>query len=455
MDREKTAAVWPARRPLIVALALASGAVAASAHTAAVATTHVVTNCLDSGSGSLRDTITAGTTVNGDEVTFSASLPCSTITLSSGEIPIAQQNLSITGPGAGALAIDGGGSHRVLRHMGTGTLRISGLTITHGKYAASSGAASGGCLRSAGNIVLTNSTVSRCLARATSSASAYGGGIFASGDLYLLHSTVEYNIANGPSDTATEFHRVWGGGAFVAGALVASYSSIVGNSSSTPDHRGTGGGLYTYYGNAEVGQSTIAKNRADASGAWAVRLPGSFPVAIVNSTISGNSAAGRTGGISSGAPLTLSNSTVAFNHAAYVTGGIYARAVALTLQSSIVADNITDSGESDIVGLYGASVSGNSNLIVSSTLTLPADTITACPKLGAFMDNGGPTFTHALAHDSPAINHGNGEQFPSVDQRGAGFPRPFGAGIDIGAYEWQGTPDDRLFNSGFESTCDR
>jgi hypothetical protein len=446
---------WPARRPLIAGFALAFAAFGAALPTDATATTRVVTNCLDSGSGSLRDTIGALTTVSGDEVTFSATLPCSTITLSSGEIQIPQGNLSITGPGADALTIDGASTQRIFRHTGTGTLSISGLTVTHGKYAASSGAATGGCLRSTGNIVLTNSTVSSCVARATGSASAYGGGIFTAGDLSLIHSRLSYNIVSAPSDTQTVFHGASGGAAFVRGDLLVSYSTVNNNSAGTPSLRGSGGGLFTY-GSAHIEQSTISKNRADFFGAWAAsRLSGSPVVSIVNSTISGNNALDSTGGIFTGVPMTLSNSTVAFNHAAFFAGGMYANGVALTLQSSIVADNIIDSGEDDIAGLFGATVAGNHNLIISSSLTLPTDTITACPKLGGLADNGGATLTHALAHDSPAINHGNGEQFPALDQRGPGFPRPFGAGVDIGAYEWQGTPDDRIFNSGLESTCDR
>jgi hypothetical protein len=46
------------------------------------------------------------------------------------------------------------------------------------------------------------------------------------------------------------------------------------------------------------------------------------------------------------------------------------------------------------------------------------------PKLGALNDNGGPTHTHALLNNSPAIDHGEdvtGETFfdcPQTDQRG-------------------------------------
>ncbi len=458
MSRSETGVpVFPPRRRLAAGLMLALTASGLSAaHYAGAATIHTVTNCLDSGAGSLRDTIAAATTLSGDTVKFSAQLGCSTITLSSGQIVINQNDLTLLGPGASALAIDAAFASRVLLHdpggTNPGTLSITGVTITHGKTTASSGAVAGSCLFSTRDIVLTNSTVSSCLALATGSANVYGAGIYTQGDLTLIHSRVAYNIAVGPSDAPPVFHRVWGGGAFVAGNLQASYSAVVNNSVYTPDHRGTGGGLYTY-GNAQVGQSTISGNRADVVGGWGARSLGGNTISIVNSTISGNYATETIGAMSTLAPLTLSSSTVAFNHTGLSRGGLYARAT-LTLHSSIVADNTAIAGASDITGYVGTTVTGVNNLITSSTLTVPADTISACPKLGPLANNGGATFTHALAHDSPAINHGNGEQFPPTDQRGTGFPRPFGAGVDIGAYEWQGTPDDRLFVSRFESSCD-
>jgi hypothetical protein len=42
------------------------------------------------------------------------------------------------------------------------------------------------------------------------------------------------------------------------------------------------------------------------------------------------------------------------------------------------------------------------------------------------------------------------------DQRGElPFKRVFGASADVGAYEWQGELDDRMFRSAFEPRCDR
>ena len=54
----------------------------------------------------------------------------------------------------------------------------------------------------------------------------------------------------------------------------------------------------------------------------------------------------------------------------------------------------------------------------------------------------------ALLLGSVAIDAGNNAFTPSAyDQRGPGFPRVFGAKIDIGAVEYQ---SDRIFANGFE-----
>src|SRR4029077_14882822 len=59
-------------------------------------------------------------------------------------------------------------------------------------------------------------------------------------------------------------------------------------------------------------------------------------------------------------------------------------------------------------------------------------------KLGPLAFNGGPTPTHALLINSPAIDTGDNPFGLTTDQRG--YAREVGTGADIGAYEWQGTP---------------
>jgi hypothetical protein len=56
-------------------------------------------------------------------------------------------------------------------------------------------------------------------------------------------------------------------------------------------------------------------------------------------------------------------------------------------------------------------------------------------------DNGGPTLTHTLAPDSPAIDHGFSLPATTYDQRGMPYSRVFGAATDIGALELQPRAD--------------
>jgi hypothetical protein len=54
-------------------------------------------------------------------------------------------------------------------------------------------------------------------------------------------------------------------------------------------------------------------------------------------------------------------------------------------------------------------------------------------------------------HTSVAIDAGSNDT-PGLDndQRGDGFPRVFGNAADIGAWEWQGGPDDPVFAGNFD-----
>ena len=81
---------------------------------------------------------------------------------------------------------------------------------------------------------------------------------------------------------------------------------------------------------------------------------------------------------------------------------------------------------------------GANNLITgpaNMSLPTPTDTIVDDPHLAPLSDNGGPTQTHALLQDSPAIDMGNNEAGLEDDQRGHGFPRVKGTRPDIGAFE--------------------
>src|SRR5438552_14842816 len=92
----------------------------------AQAGTITVTNTNDSGVGSLRQALAMAN--GGDTITFAVS---GTIGLTSGEL-LVDKSITISGPGAGELVIDGNAKNRVF-HVGSGTtVTVSGLTITNG-----------------------------------------------------------------------------------------------------------------------------------------------------------------------------------------------------------------------------------------------------------------------------------------------------------------------------------
>ena len=144
-----------------------------------------VTNTNDSGSGSLRAAITSAAA--GDTINFSLPLP-TTITVST---PLTiGTSLTISGPGASVLEINGGDSVGVFVIQplsglgGPVTATISGLSIKHGSSLLGGGIYNGGTLTLAGSIV-TNNTVG----------TQTGGGIFNAGTLTLTGSTVSLNSA--------------------------------------------------------------------------------------------------------------------------------------------------------------------------------------------------------------------------------------------------------------------
>lgn len=462
---------------------------------ASVAATRPVTSCADDSTpGTLRNVIYAAD--DGDTIDMSA-LTCSTITLTQGEIDISVlgdhqiNNLTLVGPGRGALTIDANNA-RFLNHgdfqVGLGQLVLRDLTITNGNY--THGLAS--CIDSSGDVTLTRVTISDCHA-SNGGPLTFGGAVSVSGDLSMIESSI-----SGSSSSAGGDNVAIGGGAYVANTLTLVDSTISGNTVTSvsagdgANYITAGGGVYAR-GELSATRSTITGNSAQATGAGENAIGAGVFVrdqtAVVSSTIDSNTADGRGGGLfkavfsvygdpgtslsvsnstisgnsaSSGAgiassrPLTLANSTVTANTASDGGAGVLfaldsSPNPTFTLQSSIIAGNVNGPSATlpaDLAATGPMTVLGADNLIVAAgTLPLPADTLSVDPQLLALADNGGPTPTHALATASPAREVGNNAAALMFDQRGSGHPRVVGAAADIGAYEWQ---SDAIFRDGFD-----
>ncbi len=428
-----------------------------------------VTNCNDSGAGSLRNAIAVA--ASGDTIN-AAGLTCSTISLSTGALVINQASLDIRGPGRGDLTIRPGAKYgRVIRHQGSGTLTLSGMTLREGRVSpsATESGTAGGCIFSNGTVTLGNSGdpdntalgvhVRDCAAIGSGADdNPRGGGVYTRGGLNMYASVISGCTvqANSPATQGG------GGGAFAgangsAGAAInMKYSEVRDNTATGTNARG--GGIRNGSGirATNILNSTIARNQATSMGGG-LYLAGRGPdeIVISNSTISGNTAA-----TSAGAQLNLATqagtrgditvvaSTITRNRASS-PGAVAGLGVLshLELQSALVADNISSNNLANDISHSDGDLTGADNLVGVGQAPSAGLIRTDDPRLAGLANNGGPTRTHAPLIDSPAIDRGNIAVNSDVDQRGPGFPRVRGVRADIGAFE---RDPDWLFVDGFE-----
>jgi hypothetical protein len=436
-----------------------------------VPSTFTVTNVLDDGSvGSLRWAVgQANSNPGADTINFAVKSNA-TITLSQGQLDITD-SLTITGPGAGALAVSGNNASRVFQVEANLTVAISGLTIENGL----SGWNAAGVLNH-GNLTLQSVTVSGNYARLGGDIQ-YGGGIYNNGTLTVQNSLITddhadafggggggggiYNVGTATITASTISNSTGGdapgGGLVNYGTMAISSSTISGNSS-------TWAGGIANMGTLTLSSSTVSGNISgfEAGGILNGGGSGAAVLTITDSTIANNSAEDGGGGIANygtRSTLTISNSTIAGNSNTYgMAGGGLFSAGTLNLQNTILAGNTDTGGAPD---LYGSLTTSGYNLIGSTSGGsgfAATDLLNVNPQLGSLQNNGGPTQTMALKTGSPAINAGDPNYLSDTsnpllyDQRGPGFNRVAGGRLDIGAYELQAPqPATSFVVSGFPS----
>ncbi len=227
--------------------------------------------------------------------------------------------------------------------------------------------------------------------------------------------------------------EVSGGALYVQTGDVTLIDSTVSGNTGT----GGGGGLFNS-GTLTITNSTLSGNTASSSSAGGIYNTGTLT--ITNSTLSGNTAVRGGALYSDGGMTLLTNVTLTANTASSGDGGgIYRQNGTVNLRNSILADNIG----ANAPDCFGVITSLGYNLVGSTTgctfNSQAADKLNMSAGLGALADNGGPTKTHALYSDSPAIDSADPAFCPPQDQRG--YDR-IGT-CDIGSFEYgyfSGTP---------------
>ncbi|QDT45552.1 putative outer membrane protein pmp20 precursor [Gimesia alba] len=467
-------------------------------------TTFTVVNTDDSGAGSLRDAIEQANASSGaDTITFDAGLAGQTIVVST-EMQITN-DLTITGLGADQLTLDGNGDSRIFNiddgHKTSAIdVFLEGLSLTNGYFHSESGSIfedKGGAIYSSENLTVTHSSFSGNTAREggaifhlgamltvtqsdffENEVTASGGAIFNEGGPMTIiecHFSLNRALGNGggavhhertfpwqPEEelvviSNSEFtgnHAKFHGGAFFMrnGVASVSGSQFTENTADFP-----GGAICNIFGTLSVEESTFLRNATDFSGG-AINSNGDLTVrastfsrntakvsggaiyvqgagfSIFNSTISRNVAASTGGGIffAGHSPFLVMNSTIILNESKLSGAGLYqSGAETASITNTIIAGNSTPFfTNTQVAGNFV----DNSNIIQESSTGL-LDTV--------LRDNGGPTQTHALLADSPAINAGDNSAILSAgiftDQRGLGYPRIVGGTVDVGAFEYLGS----------------
>jgi len=294
---------------------------------------------------------------------------------------------------------------------------------------------------------------------ADGTASSFTSGIDGGAISALYYS----NVTIADSTISANRSRDDGGAVEVINASVTFQNSVISENVAQDN----GGAVFIRYGGLiSAKQSTFSSNTALTASGGAISSYNGFGDGVIDvelqqSTISGNSAARDGGGIEfSGRRLTVSNSTISGNSAA-IGGGIQGeRDISLVelINSTVNNNSATSSGGISIVrdtslslinSIVANSVGGDCNL--DGTITIDSATLiedASCnalrfgdPGLLDLADNGGPTLTHALQADSPAINSGLADTCLEFDQRGERRDSV----CDIGAFESNPVSGGNLF----------
>lgn len=397
---------------------------------AAAAGAYMVTSTLDNGSvGTLRGAIALANADPGATVVFGPGVS-GVIALQGSELDIAA-SMTIIGPGAGVVGVDGGAAVRLLNitspsaHVG-----ISGLTLADGSAfndpnAVTDGA--GGGVYNAGTLTLTGCTFG-------GNTASYGGGVYNVGALALTGCTLSDNVANGAGGgvynggvmtltgcTVSISSAFYASGVYNGGAMTLTDCTVSANSAfaSVDGNSGMGGGLYN------DGDLTLTGCVVSGNGAFGGSADNGGP-------------GGSGAGLYSDGTLTLTGCTVSGNFAGPNVGGFGGRGGGLDNQG---AATLTDD-------IFYADYAANSAEIGNDTFDSPSATVAAsyCDIQGsrASSTNFGPTildvdplFVSApndlhLQGDSPCLGRGIADSTNATDRDGSLRPNP----PSIGAYEY-------------------
>jgi len=365
----------------------------------------LVGNCDDSGPGSLRDAVAGAS--RGDVIDL-RGLPaagCDTILLES-EISVPSGGVTIRGPGADLLSIDGGESNRIFYEgygYYNGLFAVEGVTLTGGYHANESGPAYGGAIHARSQVVLRDAVISNSHVIGRD----YSGGaaVFSRRGVELTNSIVSGNTTDiYPGASAFETY-----GAVLAWNDVTLINSEVSGNKIIGSGLGRGGGIAA--DSVLMLQSRVQDNAVEGRSARGGGVMAWDNLVVIDSEISGNSVAagefGARGGGVFGQQLTIINSVISGNNASSQEddafgGGVYAE-VASVSSGTMLQDN-------SVVSVAASAIASGGGLFSKYRGDLSDSTVSGNSVNSAGMALGGGLFagTGSLTDVSVADNQAIG-----------------------------------------------
>ncbi|QQS42353.1 MAG: CSLREA domain-containing protein [Acidobacteriota bacterium] len=384
--------------------------------TTVYAATFTVTTTADTNDGtcdadcSFREAVAAAiAAATDDDIVFDSSVfsTSQTIILSGTEIVITPNGtLTITGPGASLLTIDGNASSRIISNEGGAVTTIFGIRFTGGNGVGTLNTGRGGALYNNASSL----TIDSCVVADNTGVNGGGLNNAGAGTLTILNSLIAGNEALTSS----------GGGLqnFSTSTLIVDRSLFFNNTVNNT----TGGGGAQLNGIVRISNTTFANNNSTAGDGGGISSNGADQL-LTNVTFSGNTATGEGGGLN----RRTTNVTMV------VRNCIFAGNTA-TINPDVHTNATLTSVGNNIVGIMGTSGGW-----------IGTDLLDTDPMLGPLADNGGFTQTFLPMPGSPAINAGqncvtdlscasdNPPFALTLDQRG--LARLSEGTVDIGAVE--------------------
>lgn len=325
---------------------------------------------------------------SGDTIQVAGGVYVENVTLS--------KSVTLQGASAASTIIDGSQQERVIRidYLPATSVVVRNLTLRNGK---------GGILSGSGPLTIRDSVIRNNQGDPASGVNRDGGGVYGFGPVTIVNTSIYSNTA------------LYGGGVYARAPVTITQSAVYDNAGEW------GGGVTLSVGNGDEAR-------------------------IINSTISRNTTLYGAGGVYNESPnslLTLRHAAVVFNRATATQnpGIAIGSNMTVRMEHSIVANNSGQAGSAQCAGVGNyQSLGYNLDSDNSCRLTAAGDRPGVNPRLGPLSNNGGPTWTHALAQNSPALDAGNNATCLPTDQRGR--PRPVdgnGNGVavcDIGPFEF-------------------